>query len=126
MRIWSLIGSTRAVRFVELAAQAFVVRVAHDRVVAWKLEGQHPSVYAFPLGGIGGERQGRRGEATKLLHIADMFFPSLRCVQDVFRERRLQLRQAFAQLLESRFLARRQIDAGEAEVAHGVCQNLFL
>ncbi len=122
----ALVGGAGAIGGVYLFAQGAVIGIGHHCVVAGELQADQPAVQALGLGGLLHLGLGRIGQAGQRGFVGDMLGPGLGGVEQLVGETATQLGQARLHLGIALLLVRRQVDAGQAEVAQGVFEDGFL
>ena len=120
------LGGARDVGGVQLLAQLAVIGVGHHGVVGRELQGEHPAVLAALLCGLLCQRTRTFRQAGELCLAGDVLVPGVGCIQHVVAVFRGQPGEFLHDLLETIAPGRVELDAGQAEIAQGVVDDLLL
>jgi len=122
----ALVRSARDPALVELAPQRFALGVHHHGLVVRRIEREEPTRQLPRLRSGARTLENRLRQPRDLAFLRHMPGPRVGRIEHVLVELGLQRRQLLDQRFELGFLLCRQRDAGEAEVAQRVLQQLAL
>ncbi|RMV85575.1 Hexapeptide repeat-containing transferase, partial [Pseudomonas amygdali pv. tabaci] len=125
-RIRALIRRASAVSRIDFFTQCAVFGVGHHRVVARKFQRDQVAFQILGLGGGSHLLFGRIGQAGEGGLIGDQLGPGLSGIEQLVGKLAAQLRQFALHFSVTLLLFRRQIDAGQAEIAQRLLQNGLL